>query len=202
MFIQVIQGHVTDRDEIRKALDTWGRDLAGEAPGWLGTTAGLTADDMLIALARFDSIEHARDNSARPEQHRWWMETSKLFAGDVMVHDCTEIDTYLGGGSDDAGFVQVIQGRVSDPERVRDLNRRSEGALATHRPEIIGGTVAYHGDGGFTEVVYFTSEAAAREGERRELPPELAAFMDQWRSLLSDVRYYDLTEPWLYSPAR
>lgn len=202
MFIQVIQGHVTDRDQIREAFDDWGQEVAAGATGWLGTTAGLTDDDSFIALVRFDTKDHARDNSVRPEQHQWWMETSKVFAGDVTVHDCTEIESYLGGGSDDAGFVQVMQGRVEDPERLRDLNRRSEGALATHRPEIIGGTVAHHGDGAFTEAVYFTSEAAAREGEQRDLPPELSGFMDQWKSLMSNVRYYDLTEPWLYSPAR
>ena len=137
MFIQVIQGHVTDRDEIRKAFDTWGRDLAGEAPGWLGTTAGLTADDMLIALARFDSIEHARDNSARPEQHRWWMETSNCSPGTSW---CSCRDRRISAVAPTTRVRPGRQGQVSDRNRC-GISRRSEGAH-THRPEIISGTVA------------------------------------------------------------
>lgn len=206
MFIQVVQGSVSDRSEIRDAFESWLRDLAPGAEGWLGTTAGVTADGECIALVRFDSADAAQRNSHRPEQHQWWMEASKLFAGGATFHDCNRADTLLEGGSDRAGFVQVMQGHTSDANRLWEINRQSEGALQGFRPEIIGGIVALHDNGGnraeFTEAVYFSSEQEAREGERKTPPPELAQLYDVEPSLYADVRYYDLTEPWLYSPPR
>lgn len=202
MFIQVIQGEVGDREELRDALDTWRRELAPGARGWLGSTAGVTADGHAIALARFESAEAARRNSNRPEQHNWWMETAKLFAGDVAFHDCAQTSTYREGGSDDAGFVQVMQGSVRDAARMEELTQRYEERMREYRPEILGWTTGLHGDGNFTTAVYFTSEAAAREGERKEPPAELQPLMDEERELLTDVRFYDLTEPMLHSPRR
>jgi hypothetical protein len=202
MFIQVIQGHVTDRTGVYDAFESWVRQLAPGAEGWLGTTAGVTDDDELIALVRFESEDAAQRNSHRPEQHQWWMDTSKLFAGDATFHDSTEIDTMLEGGSDEAGFVQVIQGRTSDPARLRELNRRSEEPLRQHRPDIIGGTIALHDTDRVTEAVYFTSEPEAREGERKAMPPEVEAVYREEQEQLRDQRYLDLNEPWLYSPAR
>src|SRR5262249_19165288 len=121
MFVQVIQGHAADRDELKAALDHWFSELAPGSIGWLGTTAGITADDMFIALVRFVSAQAAQRNSDRPEQHQWWMETAKLFAGDVTFHDSQEVLPFLEGGSDRAGFVQVIQGRMDDSERIRAM---------------------------------------------------------------------------------
>ncbi len=49
--------------------------------------------------------------------------------------------------------------------------------------------------------MYFTSEAAAREGERKEPPPELKAQMDEMNSLtVGEPEFFDLKQPWLYSP--
>jgi hypothetical protein len=45
--------------------------------------------------------------------------------------------------------------------------------------------------------VYFTSEAAAREGERREPPAGVSSEQD---SLVREVTYFDLRQPWLLSP--
>lgn len=204
MFVQVIQGQVSDRAELRDAFDQWARNLAPSAPGWLGATAGITAGGEFIALVRFEDAEHAQRNSQRPEQHQWWMETSKLFAGGATFHDCTDVDVFLQGGSDRAGFVQVLQGRANDPARLRSLTHRHEDTLHAFRPDIIGGTVAIHGNGTgqFTEAVYFTSEAEAREGERKTPPSELRELFDEEQGLYSDLRYLDLTEPWLYSPRR
>jgi len=54
---------------------------------------------------------------------------------------------------------------------------------------------------GFTTVLYFTSEAEAREGERKEPPPELKAQMEEMDALSAEPpRFYDLKRPWLYSP--
>jgi len=201
MFIQVIEGQVSDAGELKAALDRWLEQLAPGATGWLGSTSGVTDDGTCIALVRFESEEAARRNSDRPEQDQWWTETSKLFSGDVTFRDCREVVTFGKGGSDDAGFVQVIQGRVRDVERMRALNEQMESAEGEFRPDVIGGVSALHGDGGFTTAVYFTSEKEAREGERKEPPPELKALMDEEQSLYEgELTYLDLREPWLASP--
>jgi hypothetical protein len=204
MFIQVIQGHITDPMEIQEALDTWYRDLAPGAEGWLGTTAGVTDDNELIMLVRFTSPEAAQNNSNRPEQHQWWMQTAKLFTGTATFYDCRRCEPFLAGGSDEAGFVQVIQGHSDDLPRLLEINRQSEEQIRSWRPEIIGGVLAQHDDGtgDFTEAVYFTTEAAAREGERKKPPQELADLMKDEQQLWGEPRFYDLTNPWFYSPDR
>lgn len=200
MFVQIIQGRASEPDELREAFDRWQRDLAPDARGWLGTTAGLTPEGEFMALVRFESADAAQRNSQRPEQHQWWTETSKLFAGDVRFTDCTNVVTFLGGGSDEAGFVQVLQGEVRDVARSRELGRELE-RLKEFRPELIGAVDAVHPDGRhFTQSCYFTSEAEAREGERKEPPPELAHFVAEIPQIYQNVRYYNLTDPWLYSP--
>jgi hypothetical protein len=201
MFVQVIQGAVADADELRGCLDRWVREVAPGAVGWLGSTAGVTAHGRGIALARFESEDAARRNSERSEQHQWWMETSKLFAGDVTFHDCREVHLFGRGGSDEAGFVQVIQGRYSDPAKALELLRRSEEPMRDLRPDVIGGEICLHGDGGFTQAVYFTSQADARAGERKPAPPEAQRLMDEEAAIMSDVVFFDLTDPWLHSPA-
>jgi len=202
MFIQVIQGRITDRDEVKEAMDRWVRDLSPGAIGWLGSTAGVTDDNMFTTLARFESEEAARRNSHRHEQEQWWAELSKLYTGDVVFHDCTETGTWADGGSDDAGFVQVMQSRVRDLDGLRAwMDRQDMSLMRTFRPEIIGGVWAAHGDGGMTEAVYFTSEEAARQGETKEPTPEMQTAMEEMRQFYEgEWTYYDLKEPWLASP--
>lgn len=200
MFVQIIQGPVGDSEEFHDALDQWFRELSPGAEGWLGTTAGVTAGRDAIAVVRFETVEWAQHNSHRPEQHQWWMETAKLFSGDVAFEDCTDVLTFLGGGSDLAGFVQVMQGEVRDVERSRQLMGEME-RFREFRPEMIGGIDAIHADRAhFTDVIYFSSEEEAREGERKPIPPDLQATFGEQEQVYGEIRYLDLTEPWLYSP--
>jgi hypothetical protein len=199
MFIQVIQGKIADVDGLREAVQRWSEEIAPHVTGWLGTTGGVTPDGTAIAVVRFESEEAARRNSDRPEQQQWWAEASKHFAGEVTFHDCPETVTFLDGGSDDAGFVQIIQGRSSNVGRLMELMEQSSEALRELRPDVIGGSVALHGDGGFTQVVYFTSEEAAREGERKETPPEMKAMDDEAMSLFGEATFFDLPQPWMFS---
>ena len=90
MFVQVIQGRVTDAAKVRAALDRWAEELAPGAAGWLGSTAGVTEDGRFIALARFESEEAARRNSDRPEQDRWWAETAQLLTGEATFKDSSD----------------------------------------------------------------------------------------------------------------
>lgn len=201
MFVQVIQGRVTDPKEARAALDRWAQELAPGATGWLGTTAGVTDDGSFIAVARFASEDAARRNSDRPEQDQWWAETSKLFEGEATFRDSTDVDLDIYGDPDSAGFVQVIQGRSGDPARARELMGQNSDAWAAFRPDIIGSLGAAHDGGSYTAVLYFTSEAEAREGERKEPPPELKQQMDEMGALeVGEPTYLDLRQPWLYSP--
>ena len=178
-----------------------GQELAPGATGWLGSTAGVTEDGRFIALARFESEEAARRNSGRPEQDQWWADTAKLFSGEASFKDSSDVTVDLTGNPDDAGFVQIIQGRGSDPDRARELMGQDSSAWAEFRPDIIGSVgVGYEG-GAYTVAMYFTSEAAAREGERKEPPPELKALMEEMDALtVGEPEFFDLKQPWLYAP--
>jgi hypothetical protein len=201
MFVQVIQGKVSDGAEVRTALDTWAAELAPGAEGWLGSTAGVTDDGRFIALVRFESAEAARANSERTEQDQWWTQTSKLFTGEVTFHDSDEVDVDLPGNPDEAGFVQVMQGRTSDPARARELMSQGDPAeWAAFRPDVTGTVSVGHGDA-YTMAIYFTSEADAREGEKREPPESIKALMGQMDALsVGEPEFFDLREPWLHSP--
>jgi len=201
MFVQVIQGQVSDTGEMLAALDQWTHGLAPGATGWLGSTAGVTEDGQFIAVVRFDSEDAARRNSDRPEQDQWWAQTSKLFTGEVTFRDSTNVDLDLNGDPDNAGFVQIIQGRSSDPARASQLMAQDQDQWAAFRPDIIASLGAGHDDGAYTAVLYFTSAAEAREGERTQPPPELTAQMDAMRALeVGEATFRDLRQPWMHSP--
>jgi hypothetical protein len=200
MFVQVIQGRVTDPGQVHAALDRWAEQLAAGARGWLGSTAGVTEDGRFVALARFESADAARRNSDRPEQDQWWTETSKLFTGEVTFRDSTDVTADAAGDPDQAGFVQVMQGRGSDPERARELMAQNRDEWVAFRPDVIGRVGVGHEGGAYTMAMYFTSEQAAREGERKELPPRLKAQMEELNQLsVGEPEFLDLRQPWLYS---
>ncbi|WP_230686635.1 hypothetical protein [Catellatospora vulcania] len=192
---------MSDPEAVRGAFESWARELSPGADGWLGSTGGVTADGRLVVLARFASAEAARANSRRPEQDRWWQQTVSLI-DDPSFADSADVRGYLATGSDKAGFVQVITGETTDPDRMMESVVRLSASLHPFRPELIGGTVALHDGGAFTEAVYFTSLEQARAGEQRQLPPELQGAIDRAEELTSMLSYHDLTEPWLLSPPR
>jgi hypothetical protein len=193
MFIQVLRGRAVDSAGTMRQLDRWLDELSPGAEGWLGTTGGITDDDRFIASFRFESQEAAMRNSNRTEQTQWWNDFSK-YLDTPRFRDCTLVDEYKGGGSDEAGFVQVIQGRVLDPKDYREASRSMAG---TPRDDVIGGVIAWDGSH-FSEVVYFTSEEEAREGERGSA--QQVALEQVW-PLTQDLEYFDLRSPWLKSPS-
>jgi hypothetical protein len=201
VFVQVIQGQVSDADAVHQALDRWAQELAPGATGWLGSTAGVTEDGRFIGLARFDTEENARRNSERPEQDAWFSETSKRVTGDVKFRDSTDVTVDVTGNPDQAGFVQVMQGRGSDPERAKQLMSQDAEKWHEFRPDVIGSVAVGQEGGAYTVAMYFTSEAEAREGERKEPPPELKAQMDEMNALnIGTPEFFDIKQPWLYSP--
>ena len=78
-------------------MDEWVRELAPGADGWLGSTAGVTEDGTLVALARFESEEAAQRNSDRPEQGAWWERMAALFTSEPEFRDSTSVDVETYG---------------------------------------------------------------------------------------------------------
>jgi len=196
MFIQVIDGKTSDKAGLARQNERWQTELAPGAEGYLGLTGGVADDGSVILLARFESEQAARANSARPEQGSWWNETAKYFDGDVTFRDCAEVDVEQIGDLDSAGFVQVMQGTSSDKARVRQLGPQLTAEIAELRPDVLGTVIAWDGDH-FTQVVYFRSEAEARQGETKmdQAPAKLREVMELARA----DRYIDLRDPWIRS---
>ena len=195
MFVQVIKGSVSDAAGVRAAMDRWVQDLRPGATGWLGATAGVTKEGTFLGIVRFESADAAKRNSDRPEQDQWWTETSRLFSGEVTFRDTEDVTLWMEGGSDSAGFVQVMEGRVLDRERADALDKQMQADVSEQRPDILGGVSANMADGSSVDVVYFSSEAEAREGERRTPPDVLEQMNQAWEV----SAFHDLTDPWLYS---
>lgn len=201
MFIQIIQGKCTRQDELRAAADRWRTEIGDSAEGWLGGTYGFTDDDMFVGVVRFASREAAMANSNRPEQTQWWSEVEQLFDGPVEFHDCDKVMLMMEGGSDTAGFVQIIRGKIDDPARLESDLDQMTSLIHEARPEILGATFAIEEDGTFTETVAFTDEAAAREGEAKEMPlnEDVRHVWQDWEQITHDVTYMDLHHPWFAS---
>jgi hypothetical protein len=201
MFVQVIKGKVSDSSAVRAAFEKWAKELAPGATGWLGSTTGVADDGTLIAVARFDTVENARRNSDRPEQGEWWAETERLFDGEISFDESTEVDDYVAGDPNTAGFVQVMQGRVRDLARARALMQRRPDSFRELRPDILAILNLGHQEGRWTSVAYFTSEAEARQRESQERPPEFAEMMKEMAALsVDETTYYDLRQVWFHSP--
>jgi len=201
MFVQVIQGRTSDPEALSAAVNRWMEELAPGATGWLGTTGGVTEDGRAIAMVRFESEDAARRNSERPEQDQWWADTEKLYDGGATIRSSNDVTVDVQGDPDQAGFVQIMQGRGTDPDRARELMTQDSDKWAAFRPDVIGSVAIGHEVGAYTMVMYFTSEAEAREGERKEIPPELQAQMEEMNKLsVGEPEFFDLKQPTIRSP--
>ncbi len=203
MFVQVIHGKVVDGDTLRREMKRWAEELRPGATGFLGSTLGVTDDGYFVGVARFTSADAARANSNRPEQDAWWRSIEPSVR-DVEFYDCDHVQTMLGGGSDDAHFVQVMRGRVLDPSAFTTMMEDPsaiEQFMKAERPDVIGELYADHGDGTYTDVVYFSSEADARAGESRELSASAKELFDQFMSASEVTQFLDVREPMMVGPA-
>jgi hypothetical protein len=163
MFVQVIKGRTKDSDGVRRQMDRWQKDIRPDAIGYLGSTAGVAADGTLIVFARFSDAAAAAKNSARPEQGTWWEETSKLFDDEPTFRESSDVTTMLDGDFDAAGFVQVMEGSVTDRAKAEafETGEMLE-QLRKARPDLLGSMRVWFDGGTFTEASYFTSEAERR----------------------------------------
>jgi hypothetical protein len=188
---------VVDAEGLSRQMDRWEKEVRPGAEGFLGSTGGITDDGRFIVLARFESEDAARRNSDRPEQGAWWADMEKTL-DDVSFQDSVKVVTMGGGGSNDAGFVQVMRGRVLDAAKMDELSSRLkefETAMAGHRPDVIGDVTVVHTDGSYTDAVYFTSEAEARQNEGKEPPPETRPMFEEWMAAATVDEYFDLKQP-------
>lgn len=196
MFVQVIEGRISDPTAVVAHGERWQRELRPGAIGFLGVTAGVTADGRSITIARFEDEEAARANAARPEQTAWFEAMAALYDGPPTFSESTDVTEWLGGGSNDAGFVQVMKFTGVDRAEVERMDAAFE-PFADERPDLLGGVRIWTGPDSCFDVAYFTSEADARKGEQAEMPEALQKLMAE----LSDVgepEYFDLSDPQIH----
>ncbi|HEX4473129.1 MAG TPA: hypothetical protein VH085_14250 [Nocardioides sp.] len=196
MFIQVIKAKTSRAAEVRALSETWREGEGAGAVGWLGGTFGVTEAGDFLAVIRFSSREDAMANSARPETGEFSGKLGALMDSAPEFYDCDDVTTFLAGGSDDAGFVQVIEGHTDDAGPMKAM-AADTGDLEAMRPEIVGGTFALGADGTFFQTIYFTDEASARQGEGIEPPTEVR---DALAAVMAGASFHDLREPWFESP--
>ncbi len=166
MFVQLIKGHTSDADGLRRQAERWYEDVRPGAVGFLGTTAGIADDGAFVALARFTDEASARANSQRPAQGEWWKGMAKHFDGEVTFRESTDVTLLFDGGSDDAGFVQVMEGAVKD-RSAADAFMTPEMAegLRAARPDLLGAVMRGSPTGPSSR--WPTSRARRRPGRAR-----------------------------------
>jgi hypothetical protein len=197
VFIQMVLGACSQQDDMRMLVDEWCGQMRGRY-GWLGGTYGFTDDGQFVGVCRFDGPGSAREWAGDAEAGMWWAAAEEVFDGAPEIHESDDVTLMLDGGSDHAGFVQVMRGRVTNLDALKRIMSDHEMTSMLHqaRPEIIGATLAIEDDGTFTETVAFTDEATARRGEQSDAYSDQA---DEFTSTMEDVRYYDLHHPWFGS---
>lgn len=199
MIVRALRGRVTDVEAGRAMLERWEHEVAPNAVGLLGATAGVTDDGWLLQVARFESPADADATNASPELKAWSADATKLFDGPATRYECPTVDAHIGKDCDQACFVQVTTCRVSDVAAAREFGGKFAEIAGAVRPDLLGFVDSFTSDGQCVTTSYFPSEDAAREGEQAEMPPEHQEVFQGFRSLVSDFEYFDLRNPRLFS---
>jgi hypothetical protein len=197
MFVQIIEGKTSDAEGLKRQGERWQAELRPGAKGYLGVTSGVTADGRSITIVRFESESAARANSQRPEQGAWFAETAKYYDGDPTFTESSDVEEFLGGGTDKAGFVQVMKTKNVDRATMHKLDEQFE-KFQSLRPDLLGSFRVWTGPKSCVEAAYFTSEAEARAGEQKEMPAEVQAMMAEFETVMANTEYFDLTDPELH----
>jgi hypothetical protein len=197
MFVQIIEGRTSDAKGLIEHGKRWQRELRPGAVGYLGSTAGVTGDGRTIAIVRFEDEASARANADRPEQTEWFEGIRKLYDGEPTFTESSDTTEFMGGGSNDAGFVQVMKSTGVDRSQVEKMDAVFE-RFHDLRPDVLGGIRIWTGPTSCVDVAYFTSEADARKGEKAEMPAEVTQLMGELEGGMGETEYLDLTDPQLY----
>ena len=201
MFVQFLHGRVADEAGARKEVSVWQEQLAADATGWLGSTAGVTLDHRFVLLHRFESEKAARRSAERPAQVAWGRRLEAYMVGPLATLPYPGVRLLKEGDCDKAGFVQVMLGRVTDPRRLAALQPDVERMLRERAPQVLGAALLTAGDdhGSFAQVSYATSEQEALAAERT-MSVETAVLLGMVRSYMERLEFLDLRDPWLLSP--
>ena len=197
MFVQVIKGKTGDAAGLRRQLDRWLEDVRPGAVGFVGSTVGIADDGTFVAVARFDDEASAQANSSRSEQDAWWQETSKYFDGEPTFRESSDTATLFDGGDDNAGFVQVMEGKVTDRAKAESMETPEMlEQLRKARPDLLGSFRVWFPDDSFVDVAYFTSEEDARKGEKSS---EFEGPGEEFTPLFGEMTFTDLKDPLLHT---
>jgi hypothetical protein len=159
----------------------------------------VSADGDVVLLLRFASQEAAYLTLDLPASARWWQQCRRLLSGPPVLTESTAVTGILRGGSDDAAAVRITRGSASRAS-LRDSLRPLEALPAAERAPVIGGFVAWHEGGRFTEALYLR-EPAGRSGELTA-SSALRRVLDVHDAAVGAASVVDLGEPWLISPER
>lgn len=198
MFVQVMDGQVKDPTKMQALKDRWIEELRPGATGFLGSTGGIDDNGRAIMFARFESAAAARANSERPEQGAWWAEMETCYDGEVTFADSEDVELPLGGGTNEAGFVQVMKVDDVDRDAAKRIDEAFESVAADVRPDVIGGLRVWIGPRSAYDITYFTSEAEARKAESKGMPDDVADVMGDFQKILASAEFIDLSDPWLF----
>jgi hypothetical protein len=196
MFVQIIEGQTSKPEALIAAGEAWEAEVRPGAIGFLGVTAGTTADGKACTVVRFEDEASARANGERPEQGAWFEKhLATAYDAPPTFTESSDITEFMGGGSNDAGFVQVMRSTGVDRAEIERLDAIFE-EFVGERPDIIGGLRAWTGPDSCIDVMYFTSEAEARKGEQAPMPDKLTEAMGDF-SGMGETEYLDLVDPQL-----
>jgi hypothetical protein len=199
MFVQVIKGRTKDSEGLGRQADRWVADVRPGAVGYLGGTFGIADDGTFVLFARFADEAAAKANAARSEQTAWWNDAVQYFDGEPSFRESSDVTTMFDGGSDKAGFVQVMEGTVTDRARAEALeNPEMLAQLRAARPDLLGSLRVWFDGGKFAEAVYFTSEADARKGETSD---DFSGPQAEYADLFGEMTFVDLRDPQFSGPS-
>lgn len=198
MFVQVIRAKTSDADSVARMQERWDQELRPGAKGWLGLTSGVAADGTVVIAVRFEDEAAAKANSDRPEQGAFFEEARKNFEGEPSFVNSSDTDV-VGNPSDDAGFVQVMTYDVHDRKKLEELEAKVMPDLMKARPDVLGQYRVWDGKTAI-DFLYFTSEAEAREGEKKMgSDPQMQKQMEEFMALGTEPAFIDLPSPILRS---
>ncbi|MDQ4069094.1 MAG: hypothetical protein M3203_06445 [Actinomycetota bacterium] len=192
-FVLLARGPVDDPGAVRRRWDDWHERIAA-ASGWQGSTGGVASTGDWLAAIRYSSEEAARASAEGGSDHGFLSGATSLeLTGDLQLVE--------GNGPPlAAGFVQFMRARVPERHRLEAVEAAVGDRFAAVRRDFLAGLRAWTGPDRLTVVDWFTSEAEARAGEATAIPPELERLFGEWMSLLHDVEWYDLGQPWQVAP--
>ncbi len=118
----------------------------------------------------------------------------RQLAGSATVYSCTKVATFGHPRPENAGFVQVVQGRTAKLSEVMEKVAETEQHhIYEHDIDVTGGLIADHGEGGFSELIYYSSPEAAHQ--TGDLPQTGVALVERLTGIIAGLRYLNLHDP-------